>query len=130
KLAGLLTGQTETLILVNPPPLDIPLDFNLTLPILNFGIPFVADVYVNAAFHGGFHFQANISAGLDTRGLRNGISHILDGLFLGYVDPVTNKSRPTLMFTGDIGAEIQAGVEVLGAPVGQVSGSADLSASV
>jgi Ca2+-binding RTX toxin-like protein len=143
-LESLLSGQDVDLIFVNLPPLQLPLNVSFSVPLLDVGIPFVADVYINAAFHGGFSLTANISAGLDTRGLRKGISHILDGLYLGYVAPNSgpgepdkildldagDKKIPQLVFTGDIGAEIDAGVEVLGVPVGQISGSADLKASV
>ena len=89
-----------------PPKLEIKPDpFELRVPLLTFGIPFLAEVYVEAFFGIEFSFEANLSAGFDTRGLRKGGS-FLDGFYLGDFEPNDDheivpgaNDRPELVFS-------------------------------
>lgn len=133
-LVKLFIGGDLDIVLINPPNLKIDVEFNQSIPLFSAGIPYVADVYISAFFGGGIHFQANISAGFDTSGLKRG--SFLGGIYLGDFDPVdgvidpTDPERPELTLTADIHAGIDAGVRLVGLPIGRATGTASLTASI
>lgn len=134
-LMKLFTGGDLDLVLVNLEELEASKEFNIEVPIFSAGIPYVAEVYIAAFFGGGFHLRADISAGLDTSGLRRG--SFLSGIYLGDFDPGANgqidpddDERPELTLTADVHAGIDAGVRLLGLPVGSATGTVRLEANI
>jgi autotransporter-associated beta strand protein len=135
KLSQLLIGNNVDLVVVNLPKLDVKKDFNINYPLFNFGIPYVADVSINAFFGGGFELIVDLSAGFDTRGLRSG--HFLNGFYIGDFDPgsdnvitPTDKERFELQFTANVHAGIDAQVDLIGLPVGKATGQTSITATI
>src|SRR5262249_20397087 len=104
----------------------------------SYGIPLIADVYVEAFIGGGLSFFVDLSAGFDTSGLRKGASHFLEGLWIGDFtpDPATrqitssSKERTELGFSAEIHAGIDAGVRVLGLPLAHMTGQGGIRADI
>src|SRR5262249_35543958 len=121
-VAKLLVGNDVDLVFVDLPKLDVDKEFNIEFPLFNFGIPYVADVSINAFSGGGFHLIVNFAAGFDTRGLRRG--NFLDGFYLGDFKPVNHQISPggqdrkELTFSADVHAGINASVTLVGLPIG------------
>jgi len=123
-LIQLFLGGTADLVLVAPPKLEANKEFNIQVPIFSAGIPYVAEVYIAAFFGGGFHLKANVSAGFDTSGLKRGelperdLPSATSTRRDGVLDP-DDPERPELTLSADVHAGIDAGVRLLGLPVGR-----------
>lgn len=142
-LGKLLTGAPVDIVVVNLPELDLSKSFNISFPLFNFGIPYVADVNISAFFGGEFGLKVNLSAGFDTRGLKlmkddpQGGHSFLDGFYLGDFDPgddgviqPTDKERPEIAFEAGINAGIDASVRLIGLPIGSATGTASITGTV
>lgn len=135
-LVQFLIGRDVDLVYVNLDPIVVQKSFNVTVPLFSYGIPYIADVYVEAFFGGGFEFRVELSAGLDTRGLRAGKS-FLDGFYIGDFDPGANgiidpsdSDRPEVSLDANVFAGINAGVRLFGFPVGKVTGQGTIGAEI
>jgi autotransporter-associated beta strand protein len=133
-LAKLLTGSTVDLVFLDLPQLHLHDELNAELPLFNFGIPYVADVSINAFFGGSFDLVVNFAAGFDTRGFKTG--NFLNGFYLGDFTPKNHqitpqgKERPEVQLTVGVHAGIDASVDLIGLPIGEAKGTASLDANI
>lgn len=134
-LTKLIVGSNVDLVAVDLKDIDITKNFNISFPLFNFGIPYVADVSINAFFGGGIHLIVHIAGGFDTRGLRKG--NFLQGFYIGDFKPgadhviqPTDEERFEIQFSADVHAGIDAQVRLVGLPLGRATGQAGINATI
>lgn len=126
-IVKLLLGQDIDLIIWDPGKLEIGYDFSIEIPLLGYGIPFLADVTINLFVGGAFSFGVDLVIGLDTRGLRHFIDdpsnpgNLLDGFFFGD-NHEGNVDNPEVFATAEIFAGINGKVRILGFDIAEIYG--------
>jgi Ca2+-binding RTX toxin-like protein len=136
-LSQLLVGNDIELVTVDLEPIEAVKQFGFEIPLFSFGIPFLAEVRVDAFLGGEFGFFVNFAGGFDTSGLHQNPKNFLDGLYLGDFDPghdhiiqPTDAERVELGVSAGITVGIDARATVLGFDIAHVEGDGSLIATV
>ena len=136
-LAKMVTGNDVDLVFVDMPRFTAGYDFNVNFPLFSYGIPMIADVYVEAFIGGGLDFFVDLDFGFDTSGLRKGLDKFYEGIWIGDYKPGIDKQigpddfeKQEVGFESAIHAGIDAGVRVLGMPLAHITGEGTIGASI
>ncbi len=134
-LMQLFMGNPADLVFADLSGVHLTKSFDEEIPIYSVGIPYIADASVNALFGGALDLYLNVTAGIDTTGLKTG--HLIDGIYLGDFDPGDNHQidpsdaeRPEVELDAGLIAGLDAKISVLGFDLAKITGTAEIGGSV